>query len=164
MLASMQDGEERDGSLFGDEQPCFGCGPTHPMGFRLRFQRQGDEMVTKFVPGAQYQGPPNIMHGGLVTTLADEVAAWAVIGLLGKFGFTAKIQCTLHHPVRIGQELEGRSWLIKDLRRLADIGVSIRQDDKECMSGTLRFVVLDKSGAERLMGGELPAAWRRFSR
>ena len=38
--------------------------------------------MTTFTPDDRYQGPPGIMHGGLVTTLADEVAAWAIIGVL----------------------------------------------------------------------------------
>ena len=160
----MNDGEEFDGHLFGDDQPCFGCGPAHPVGFRLRFRREGDRVVTRFTPDESYQGPLNIMHGGLVTTLADEVAAWALIGLVGKFGFTAKIQVTLHHPVRIGQELVASSWIVRDLRRLADIGVQITQDGQDCMTGTLRFVIMDAAGAERLMGRPLSDAWRRFSR
>ncbi|MEL7372789.1 MAG: PaaI family thioesterase [Myxococcota bacterium] len=160
----MDIGDEFDGGLFGEGQPCFGCAPEHPIGFKLRFRRQDDFVTTRFTPGEQYQGPPNIMHGGLVTTLADEVAAWAVVGLMGKFGFTAKIECTLHHPVRIGVELEGRSWLIKDLRRLADVGVRITQGDKECMTGTFRFVVMDKASAEKLMGRPLSEGWQRFSR
>lgn len=160
----MQDGEELDGHLFGDDQPCFGCGPAHPVGFRLRFRRDGDQMLTRFTPSAEYQGPANIMHGGLVATLADEVGAWAIIGLLGKFGFTAKMQATFHHPIRIGRELEGRSWIEKDLRRLADIGVRITQGEQLCFSGSFRFAVMDAAGAERLLGQPLSEAWRRFAR
>ena len=164
MLGAMQDGEELDGHLFGSDQPCFGCGPNHRLGFQLRFRREGDRVVTRFTPGDEYQGPPNIMHGGLVTTLADEVAAWALIGLKGKFGFTAKMQVTFHRPVRIRSTLVGESWIEKDLRRLADIGVRIQQDDQDCLTGSFRFVVMDAEGAERLMGQPLSPAWRRFSR
>ena len=27
-----------DGSIFGPGQPCFGCGPDHPIGMRLAFE------------------------------------------------------------------------------------------------------------------------------
>ena len=67
--------ERLDGHLFGADQPCFGCGPNHPWGFHLAFERDGEAVVTRFVPGDRYQGPPGIMHGGLVMTLADEVGA-----------------------------------------------------------------------------------------
>ncbi len=153
-----------DGHLFGPGQPCFGCGPDHPYGFRLRFVREGDEIVTRFTPGERYQGPPGIMHGGLVSTLADEVAAWAVIGISGKFGFTATFDAKLHHPVRIGVPVEGRSVVIKDMRRIVDVGVRIVQDGKDAMSGTFRFVVLDKGGAQRMLGGPIPKSWERYCR
>lgn len=153
-----------DGHLFGPGQPCFGCGPDHPYGFRLRFEREGDEIVTRFTPGERYQGPPGIMHGGLVSTLADEVAAWAVIGIAGKFGFTATFDAKLHLPVRVGVPLEGRSWVIKDARRILDVGVRIVQSGKDAMTGTFRFVVLDKGGAEKMLGGPIPESWHRYCR
>src|SRR5690349_18693415 len=92
-----------DGRLFGAGQSCFGCAPDHPHGFRLAFERVGDEVTTTFMPLATHQGPPGIMHGGLVGTLADEVAAWAVIALLSKFGFTGSFAGKLVKPVRIGK-------------------------------------------------------------
>jgi len=158
------DDDTLDGTIFGSDQPCFGCGPVHPTGFRLRFFRDGDEMVTRFTPGERHQGPPNIMHGGLVTTLADEIAAWGVVGLLGRFGFTARIQCALHAPVRIGVPVEARSFIEKDLRRLADVGVRLSQEGDLRLSGTFRFAMMDQQGAERLMGRPLDDNWRRFSR
>jgi hypothetical protein len=42
--------------------------------------------------------------------------------------------------------------------------VRIEQDSAECFDGELRFVLLDKGGAERLIGGPLPEAWQRYAR
>jgi acyl-coenzyme A thioesterase PaaI-like protein len=153
-----------DGHIFGPDQPCFGCGPEHPVGFRLRFIREGDEMVTRFVPGDRYQGPPGIMHGGLVTTLADEVAAWALVGILGKFGFTTHINGTLRRPVRIGTELVGRSRIVKDSRRVVRVGVDIAQEGLSCFAAELTFVLLDRGGAEKLLRTAVPEAWKQFCR
>ena len=153
-----------DGHLFGAGQPCFGCGPDHPFGFRLKFEREGDEIVTRFTPGDRYQGPPGIMHGGLVSTLADEVAAWSVIGIAGKFGFTATFDAKLAHPVRIGVPLEGRSWIVKDRRRIIDVGVRIVQSGRDAMTGAFRFVTVDRSGAEKMLGGPIPESWHRYCR
>lgn len=153
-----------DGHLFGPGQPCFGCSPDHPLGFRLTFERDGDEILTRFTPDARYQGPPGIMHGGLVGTLADEVAAWALIGILGKFGFTASFEARLLGPVRIGIPVEARSRIVKDHRRLVDVGVTIRQRDVDVYRSDLRFAVLDKGGAERMLGREVPEEWSRFCR
>jgi uncharacterized protein (TIGR00369 family) len=153
-----------DGSIFGPGQPCFGCGPDHPIGFRLAFEREGDEIVTRFVPSERYQGPPGIMHGGLVSTLADEIAAWAVIGLLGKFGFTAQMSCKLHKPVRIGVPIEGRAAVVRDARRIVQTRVRILQNDEAMCTGDFTFAILDRAGAEKMLGVELPEDWNRFAR
>ena len=144
--------ETLDGGLFGAAQPCFGCGPQHPIGFRLSFVREGEDVVTRFVPGEQYQGPPGIMHGGLVMTLADEVGAWAIVAGKERFGFTVRVDGQLRRAVRIGREVEGRARITKDLRRLVDVAVEVRQDDETCFSGSLRFAVLDEEGAARGRG------------
>lgn len=156
--------ELHDGATFGPGQPCFGCAPDHPVGFRLRFAREGDEVVTRFTPGEQYQGPPTIMHGGLVATLADEIGAWALILLLERFGFTAEMHCKLRKPIRIGEEVEGRARIAKSGSRVVNVAVELRQNDAKAYEGDLRFVLLDEKGAERLLGGPLPEAWRRFAR
>ena len=104
------------------------------------------------------------MHGGLVSTLADEVAAWALIGLRGKFGFTVSFDAKLRKAIRVGVPLIGRSWIAKDHRRLLDIGVEVEQDGEVGYAGQLRFVLLDKKGAERMLGKELPPSWERFCR
>lgn len=155
--------EPLDGHLFGAGQPCFGCGPEHPHGFRLRFEREGDAIVTRFVPGAHHQGPPGIMHGGLVSTLADEVAAWTVIGALGKFGFTASFEGRLHRPIRIGAEVRGEGRP-QSRGRLVDVAVELHQAGERAFSGKFRFALVDQHSAARILGGPVPVEWERFVR
>jgi acyl-coenzyme A thioesterase PaaI-like protein len=153
-----------DPDLFGRDQPCFGCSPTHPIGFRLRFSREGDEVVTRFTPGADHQGPPGLMHGGLVATLADELAAWTLVGLLEKFGFTATFSGKLLRPVRIGMEVEGRGRIDRRTTRTVHVAVWLAQGEARVFSGDFVFALLDHGAAEKLLGRPLPDAWRRFSR
>lgn len=153
-----------DPNSFGPDQPCFGCSQTHPIGFRLRFSTEGEEIRTKFLPTEQYQGPPGIMHGGLVTTLADEIAAWSLIGLLGKFGFTAAMNCRLHGPVRIGVEVLGTGTIIQSSSRIVKVKVTLVQEGVRAFSGDFTFAILDRAKAEQLIRGPLPEAWQRFAR
>lgn len=155
-----------DGTLFGPEQPCFGCSPTHPTGLRLAFAREGDAaIVTRFVPGPGHQGPPGIMHGGLVLTLADELAAWTIIGLRERFGFTAKVDARIARPVRIGAEVRGRGVITRDGSRVVEVAVTLAQGEVEAFRGTFTFVLLDERAAAQMLGAEaLPEAWRRFAR
>jgi len=153
-----------DPRIFGDGTICFGCGPAHPIGFHLDFRRDGDEIVTTFVPDERYQGPRGVMHGGLVTTLADEIAAWAIIGLLGKFGFTVSIHARLLKPVRIGVPVEARSKIVRPGTRIVGTSVRIAQDGVDAYTGEFSFVLLDRGGAERLLAGPIPESWERFCR
>jgi acyl-coenzyme A thioesterase PaaI-like protein len=104
------------------------------------------------------------MHGGLVSTLADEIAAWAIIGLLGKFGFTATMTCKFTRPVRIGIPLEGRAKITRETSRVMQVAVRIRQSDQDAFGGDFTFVLLDRSAAEKMLGRSLPESWARFAR
>jgi acyl-coenzyme A thioesterase PaaI-like protein len=153
-----------DPTMFGEDSTCFGCSPTHPIGFRLKFQCEGDEVVTRYTPPEQFQGPPGVLHGGLVTTLADEIAAWTIVGLKRRFGFTASLEGRLKKPVRIGEEVTGRGRIVADRGRVVTIGVTLHQQEQLAFDGRFTFAVLDVDAAERLLGTKLPDAWRRFGR
>jgi acyl-coenzyme A thioesterase PaaI-like protein len=153
-----------DGSLFGPESPCFGCSPHNPSGFQLKFVDEGEEIVTRFTPGERHQSAPGLMHGGLVFTLADELAAWVLVARLGKFGFTTHFSGKMQRPVRPSIEVEGRARLAKSTSRTAAVEVTLRQEGEVAFQGAFTFVILDKGGAEKLMGQAMPEAWLKFSR
>lgn len=163
-MRGVSDNERLDGSIFGEQSHCFGCSPTHPNGLRLAFSRVGDEVHTRFTPSADHQGPPGIVHGGLVATIADELAAWTVVVLRGRMGFTAAFDGRLRGPLRIDTELTGIGRIRNDRRRIVEIEVELAQQGATRFEGSFTFALLDPSGAERLLERPLPEAWRRFCR
>lgn len=158
------DEEPLDPHIFGEDQPCFGCSPTHPNGLHLHFWKCGPEVITRTIPDEDHQGPPGVMHGGLVMTLADELAAWTIVAQKGRFGFTVSMECRLAKPVRIGTWVEGRGRIESDTPRFTKIAVELHQSGSVCFKGTFTFAVLDQAGAEKVLGGPLPEAWKRFAR
>lgn len=156
--------EPLDGRLFGQGQPCFGCSPEHPFGFRLAFERIEGGVKTSFTPKAQHQGPVGVMHGGLVMTLADEAAAWAILAEVGKFGFTTKVECRFAGPARIGVALDVQARVTRNLRRIIETEVQVEQAGEARFRGKYAFAIMNKADAERMMGIEMPEAWERFSR
>ena len=56
------------------EYNCFGCCPENPIGLHMEFYEDGDYIVSKWHPEKNYQGWVNTMHGGILSTLIDEVA------------------------------------------------------------------------------------------
>ncbi|MCK6552026.1 PaaI family thioesterase [Myxococcota bacterium] len=156
--------EPLDPLSFGPDQRCFGCGPNHPQGLRMRFVREGDEVVTRFVPRDGWEGPPGIFHGGLQTTLADELAAWTLIGLRGRMGFTAAIDVRLLRPARIDRELVGRGKILSEKNNVAVVSTLFAQDGKTTLRGRVTYVLPTEAEAEKILQAPLPEPWRRFAR
>src|SRR5687767_8838533 len=130
-----------DPFTFGREQKCFGCGPLNELGLKLTFAVEGDEVVTRFVPEAGYEGPPGIFHGGLQATLADELAAWTLIGLRDRMGFTSTIDVRLLRPARIGVELVGRGRIVTENDKLAIVSTIFKQEEKTTMRGRITYAL-----------------------
>ncbi|MFO0600641.1 MAG: PaaI family thioesterase [Myxococcaceae bacterium] len=153
-----------DGRLFGPDQQCFGCAVDHPAGFHLAFTTEGESVVTRFVPKKHHQGPLGLMHGGLISTLADETAAWAVLATTGKFGFTTGFEARLVKGVKVALECVAKGTVTKSSSRIVRVSVEISQEDALCFTGEFTFALLERAAAEKLMGGPLPEDWVRFCR
>jgi acyl-coenzyme A thioesterase PaaI-like protein len=153
-----------DPLIFGPLSRCFGCSPMHPHGLHMRCERAGDVVRTRLTVGDDHEGPPGIVHGGLVMTIADELAAWAVLGLLDRFGFTASIDGRFLAPVRTHQAIEGEAKLASAPGRIVKVEAVLAQQGKSVFKGTFSFALVDRAGAERLLDGPLPKEWERFCR
>ena len=58
---------------------CFGCGPANPIGLHLDFYVAEDQSVVCMpVVAANFEGPPGLLHGGIIATLLDEAMSKAV--------------------------------------------------------------------------------------
>ncbi|HBT46873.1 MAG TPA: thioesterase [Peptococcaceae bacterium] len=92
---------------------CFGCSPDNPLGLHLEFFAREDGCVgTRFTPGVFHQGYPGILHGGLVTTILDELMA-NHLARMGYWAVTARLEVRFRKPLPIGQELTFFSRLVK---------------------------------------------------
>jgi acyl-coenzyme A thioesterase PaaI-like protein len=60
---------------FGDNNYCFACGEDNPGGLRLKFHWEGDRYYTDFFTEQRFQGYNGILHGGITSTIMDEVMA-----------------------------------------------------------------------------------------
>jgi hypothetical protein len=66
--------------------------------------------------------------------------------------------------LRIGKEIVGTAKITKDLRRIVEVHCVLSQGGIDAYTARFKFAVLDRVGAERLLGGPLPAHWVRFAR
>lgn len=89
---------------------CFGCSPNNPHGLHLVFHRTERGARTSCTLPAHLCGFEGIAHGGVVATLLDEAAAWALMAYAGRLGFTRSMNISFHRSAAIGALLavEGR--------------------------------------------------------
>ena len=158
-MTAERDGHELDPYVFGKEQKCFGCGPHNEKGFRLRFRREGDEVVTRFTASAGLEGPPGVFHGGLQATIADEVAGWTLVGMLGRMGFTTSMNVRYVRPVRIDEEVEARGKIMSRTGNIVTVSVVLKQAGKTALMGRVSYMLPDADKAKQYLDGTVPESW-----
>jgi acyl-coenzyme A thioesterase PaaI-like protein len=84
---------------------CFGCSPNNPYGLQLRFQRAAQGSVARCAVPDRLCGFDGLVHGGIIATLLDEAAAWAVIAHLGRLGLTRGMTTRYLRPVPTNKEI-----------------------------------------------------------
>ena len=121
---------------------CFVCGPGNAHGLQVSFRMDGDVCHGEFLPEPRHMGYDNVVHGGLLFSLLDDVMAnW--LYLQGERCFTARADVRYRDKLPVGTlvRLEGR--LLKRKGRLAELkGLAIRDDtDAVVVEATGRFMV-----------------------
>jgi len=112
-----------------DDGMCFCCGPRNPIGLKLTFERLPDgRMRTYWTPRPEHQGFKEIVHGGLVATLMDEVMI-RLLYALGVRAVTAELSTRFLRPVRVGKRYRFESRLIEDKGRVVTAEAEGFQDE-----------------------------------
>lgn len=93
-----------------DDRWCFACGEKNPAGLKLVFDLGGDGALrTSFVFRKEHQGYADVVHGGLIGLILDEVMlnlAWRK----GIKAVTASLELRFRKAARVGERVcfEGR--------------------------------------------------------
>lgn len=128
---------------------CFGCSPYNKFGLHLEFWEDGEELVTTWNPSPILQGYPKVLHGGIQSTLLDEIAGWVVYVKCGTVGVTAEMKVRFKKPLLIDQgEVTVRARLLEQNRRMVSIESRlINSSGVVCAEAELRFFLLSETEA-----------------
>lgn len=109
---------------------CFGCGASNDKGLQMQFYVEDDRVCSDFIIPERYEGWFGIAHGGIVSTLLDEIMSWAAIHFKQKVILTRRMSVEFIHPVKVGQAVTVRGYPIEESEGRA----------------TLKGEILDESG------------------
>lgn len=108
---------------------CFACGKANPIGLKLEFERTETECAATFVPHREHQSYDGRMHGGLISTLLDEVMGNYLYIKTGKPAYTAKIEVRFRQPVFVGEKIRVVARLKRKKGRMAEMTGQIIKED-----------------------------------
>ena len=126
------------------EYNCFGCCPDNPIGLHLEFYEDGDYIVSKWHPEHNYQGWVNTMHGGILSTLIDEVCGWVVTRKMQTSGYTFQLNVKFKKAIPTTEpELTIRAKVSKQVRNLVYINAEITNSKGElCNEGEAIYFLM----------------------
>jgi acyl-coenzyme A thioesterase PaaI-like protein len=127
-----------------EDNNCFACGTANPVGLNLSFYRQGDYVCSDITLERNYEGWENMAHGGIVSTLLDEVMSWAVLYFRRIFFVTRTIKIKYLRPVPLYRLLTVKARMIEGQnRRLCKARGLIRDEDENVLArGEATFAIL----------------------
>jgi len=109
-----------------EDYNCFGCSSKNDLGLKMEFYEDGDYIVSKWQPKSHLAGYGNILHGGIQSTILDEIASWVVYTKVQTAGVTATLNVKYKNTVFTDKgELTVRAKLINKDRKFALIRAEI---------------------------------------
>ena len=99
---------------------CFVCGEANPIGLRARSYLVDDRVELAFTPRSEHAGWTEVVHGGLITTVLDEVMTWAAIVRRERACFAAEFTVRLRSPLVPGTEVTAVARVESERRRVID--------------------------------------------
>ena len=93
---------------------CFACGTANPIGLNLSFYRSGEWICSEFTLRENYEGWGGMAHGGIISTVLDEIMSWAILYFRRVFFVTRKMEVKYIKPVPTGIPLKARGRLLDE--------------------------------------------------
>jgi uncharacterized protein (TIGR00369 family) len=112
-----------------DDGYCFVCGKKNSIGLKLDFSFDGKTITTEFVPQKEHQGYYNIVHGGIISTLLDEVMVKLAIEK-GMPAVTARMDIRLRKALDVGKKITVQAEIMKDSKKILEVyAKAVTEDD-----------------------------------
>jgi acyl-coenzyme A thioesterase PaaI-like protein len=135
---------------------CFACGTANPIGLHLEFFRSGNSVCSEITIGKNHAGWENISHGGIISTLLDEVMSWTILYFKRVFFLTRKMEVKYIKPVLIGTPLLVKGTLaeVSESDNRIRVRAEIRDNKGALLAkGTGEFIQVNKEDLPHVFDG-----------
>ena len=131
---------------------CFGCSPVNPSGLQMKFYTDESAVYSKVIVPDHLCGWNNLAHGGVLTTMMDEIMSWAAIYLLKRVPMTKSITVDFLKPVYVGRALRVQGTVLEKIGKHEVLmeGKIFNENKACCARATGMFAVFSPAVAKRL--------------
>jgi acyl-coenzyme A thioesterase PaaI-like protein len=98
---------------------CFACGTLNTHGLKLDLHLEPGRAWTELSLQRRFEGWEGIVHGGIVSTILDEVMAWSLVAS-DNWGVTARLAVEFRRPVPVETPIRAEGWITESRRRIID--------------------------------------------
>lgn len=112
------------------DNQCFACGRENANGLHLEINQTDDGVFAPIKLNRDFQGYNNIIHGGIVSTILDEMAVWAAYKK-GHKAVTAELNMRIKKPMIANTDYIARGKVVNVKYKLVLAQAEIKdlQDD-----------------------------------
>lgn len=111
-----------------DDKHCFACGDMNEYGLHADITTSDDNTsYCKITVPSRFQGWKGMVHGGIISTLLDEISIYACRKISLR-GVTAEIDVKFRKPVPIDTELELKAKVTEIRRKMVSVQAELLVD------------------------------------
>ncbi|MGV8075556.1 MAG: PaaI family thioesterase [Syntrophobacteraceae bacterium] len=135
-----------------DNDMCFGCGPINPYGLRMKFFTDEKSIISELTVADYLAGWKNVVHGGIVTVIFDEVMGRTAMYFLKKVCLTKNISVNFLRTTSTAKKLkaEGRILEVRSEREAVMEASITDEDGNVCATATSTWALYDPAVALEL--------------
>ena len=115
-------------SAFQDDRYCLCCGEKNPLGLNMKFHYEGERLLSEAVIPKEFQGFADVVHGGILGTLLDEVMV-NLYWLKGVKAVTVEFTVRLKAPCPTGRKVLFAAWPVDRKKRVHFTASEARLED-----------------------------------
>lgn len=112
-----------------EDKTCFGCGEDNDCGLKLKLRFDDDTKTAygEYTAQQNLEGPPNIIHAGIIAALLDETMI-TVNKYLEIVALTGEMTIRYLQPAFINENLYIRGWYVKKNKRVIENRAEIENE------------------------------------
>ena len=130
---------------------CFACGKNNPEGLHMTFYTDEKSIFSEIVLAETKRGWDQVVHGGILSTILDEIMAWTAIYFTRKIMLTKTLSLNYIHPAHVNSKIKTVGWIHEITAKEIVLKSEIYNDKNQlCTEATGCYALFSTKLAKRL--------------